>query len=205
VGRLRAHPVISFAVIALGLGVVYVLLAPWAYHIGDRNTLTSPWTGYGTVQASDGGRDVLYVSLGRSGFHSSGGHSTSGCIVCNNMSGSAKICTRDGQTYPLQLTAKIKTWWSTDGARTTLGFFYPAPGASKKGNTGWDFGLSGIWHGSVLPMTTSESGLAEVYTHNGATISSPIPKDINQATVTLRYGSGSAFAAACQALHHAAT
>ena len=37
--------------------------APWAFHIGSRFTPLGQWDGYGPVQASDGGRYLLFTHL----------------------------------------------------------------------------------------------------------------------------------------------
>src|SRR5262249_60267474 len=42
---------------------VYVLPTPWAFHIGGKFSPIGEWDGYGPVQASNGGRHLLYTHL----------------------------------------------------------------------------------------------------------------------------------------------
>ena len=50
--------------------IVFVVLfllvfvpAPWAFHIGSRFTPFGQWDGYGPVQASNGGRYLLFTHI----------------------------------------------------------------------------------------------------------------------------------------------
>jgi len=42
---------------------VYILPSPWAFHIGGKFSPFGEWDGYGPVQASSGGRYLLYTHL----------------------------------------------------------------------------------------------------------------------------------------------
>jgi hypothetical protein len=47
----------------LALVAVYVLPTPWALHIGGQFTPLESWSGYGAVQANNGGRYVLFIQF----------------------------------------------------------------------------------------------------------------------------------------------
>jgi len=39
---------------------------------------------------------------------------------CDNLNGTAKLCTASGQIYTFQLTGQVKAWLNTNGSKTAL-------------------------------------------------------------------------------------
>jgi hypothetical protein len=195
----RRHPwLLLLLILAVCLFVVEVGLTPWDLHIGGRFTPTLTWDGYGTVQASNGGRYILFTHL-QGGPVSSGGRG----IVCDNMGscdtlqGSAMLCGRDGFTDTFQLRGEVHSWWSTDGARTNVDL---TGGTPRPLGDGWVVSFSGRWHGPVLVLADHDNSFTEEFTPRGAIRTVTSTADAGTAAVTLRYGSSAAFARACRAL-----
>ena len=195
---LRRHPWLLLIVIVAGcLFVVGVGLTPWDLHIGGRFTPTLSWDGYGTVRASNGGRYVLFT-------HLQGGLVTEGRGVacdnlggCDTLQGSARLCGRDGSTDTFQLRGAVHSWWSTDGARTSVNL---TGGTPRRLGDGWVVAFSGRWHGPDLVLTDHDNSFTEAFTPRGAIRTVTSTADAGTAAVTLRYGSSAAFDRACQAL-----
>ena len=194
----RRHPWLLLIVIVAGcLFVVEVGLTPWDLHIGGRFTPTLSWDGYGTVRASNGGRYVLFT-------HLQGGLVTEGRGVacdnlggCDTLQGSARLCGRDGSTDTFQLRGAVHSWWSTDGARTSVNL---TGGTPRHLGDGWVVAFSGRWHGPDLVLTDHDNSFTEAFTPRGAIRTINSTADAGSAAVTLRYGSSAAFDRACQAL-----
>jgi hypothetical protein len=89
--RASQHIVLRILLIAfVALFLAEFVPAPWAFHIGSRFTPLGQWDGYGPVQASDGGRYLLFTHL-QGGVFAHGGRP--GCFLhggCNTLRG----CTR---------------------------------------------------------------------------------------------------------------
>lgn len=184
----------------LGLAIVFVIfeiaINPWIFHIGGKFTPTASWTGVGTVTSSDGGRYVLSVSF-RGGFL--GGDET-GCSQysgCDNMTGSAKLCTRSGVTYTFPLTGQVHTWLSTDGARTSVDL---TGGSPRQLPDGWVVALHGYWHGDTLALHSPDNSFTEAFTPQGAIRRVTSTADAGSAIVTLRPAGSAAFSRACVTL-----
>lgn len=194
----RGHSWLKLIVILVGcLFVVEVGLTPWGLHIGGRFTPTLTWDGYGTVRASNGGRYVLFTHL-QGGLVSSGsGVSCDGVGGCDTLQGSARLCGRDGITETFPLRGEVRSWWSTDGARTSVNL---TGGAPRSLGDGWVVALSGTWHGPDLVLTDHDNSFTEAFTPAGAIRSVTSTADAGTAAVTLRYGSSAAFDRACRAL-----
>lgn len=198
--RRGRHPLLRLFRLLLGLAIVFaifeVAINPWILHIGGKFTPTASWTGFGTVKASDGGRYVLSVSF-HGGFL--GGDET-GCSQysgCDNMTGSAKLCTRSGVTYTFPVTGQVHTWLSTDGARTNIDL---TGGSPKPLPDGWVVALHGFWHGDSLALFSPDNSFTEVFTPGGAIRRVTSTADAGKAKVTLRPGASAAFSRACGAL-----
>ena len=179
---------------ALAILVVYVVPTPWALHIGGRFTPLRQWDGYGAVSASDRGRYVLFVhfNAGILGRGTRGG----GCsfVGCDTLHGNAKLCTEDGKTYSFGLTGAVHSWWSTDGARTSVDL------TGKELPEGWVVAFAGKWHGPLLRLADNDNSFTEVFTRAGAIRRVNSTADAGTAGLTLRNGTGDAFKRACQAL-----
>jgi len=198
--RRGRHPLLRLLRLLLGLAIFFVIfevaINPWIFHIGGKFTPTASWTGFGPVKASNGGRYVLSVSF-RGGFL--GGDET-GCSRysgCDNMTGTAKLCTTSGVTYTFPLTGQVHTWLNTDGARTTVDL---TGGSPKPLPDGWVVALHGFWHGDSVAMFSPDNSFTEVFTPKGAIRRVTSTADGGTARVTLRPGGSAAFSSACAAL-----
>jgi hypothetical protein len=191
--RPRARWLLLLVIAALV--VVYAGLAPWALHIGGRFTPLEEWDGYGSVAASNGGRYLLFTHLrGGPVTNSSGGLVCDGFGHCESLQGQAKLCTRSGRTYTLDLRGAVHGWWTTNGSRTLVGLTGPPL------PDGWVVGFSGIWHGPALLLADTDNSFTEVFTPAGALRHVNSTADAGTARVTVRYGSAAAFGRACQQL-----
>jgi len=183
-------------VLVVVLAVVYVVPNPWALRIGGRFTPTESWQGYGPVSASNGGRYLLYLNL-RGGLLNGGenGHASCSGRGCDSLGGTAQLCTTSGKTYTFELSGAVHSWWSTDGAATSVDLTDSPPLPD-----GWVVALHGAWHGPVLQLASPDNSWTEVFTPAGAIRSVTSTADAGTATTTIRYGTQAAFQAACQRL-----
>jgi hypothetical protein len=182
----------ALALIVLIL-VANLAITPWILHIGGRSTPLDRWTGYGSVQASNGGHYLLFTSI-RGGLIADS-YDIGGCSQlhgCDNLQGSARICTQRGTTYEFQITGQIHTWLNTAGARTSLDL--------SGGPLPYGLAFDGAWHGPVLRVANTDNAFTTTFTPAGAIRPHPNAANDGRASVALRYGSAAAFAAACQAL-----
>jgi hypothetical protein len=171
--------------------------APWAFHIGSRFTPLGQWDGYGPVQASTGGRYLLFTHL-QGGVIAHGGRP--GCAFhggCNTLRGSAQVCTESGRVYSFSLAGRMHGWLTTDGSLTELnlsgGSPVPLPG-------GLVVAFRGTWQGPVLPVASTDGSFTEAFSPAGTVRKSASPAHAGTASGTLRYGSADAFGQACHAL-----
>jgi hypothetical protein len=195
--RLQRHPWVMLAVVLVLVFVAMVLPTPWIFHIGDRFTPTMSWSGYGTVTASNGGRYVLYVDF-RGGIFEEGRNSGCSQFGCDSLNGQAKLCSSGGTVNAYAVTGAVHTWWSTDGARTTIEM---TGGSPTKLPDGWVIAFAGNWHGSNLVLASPDNSFTEVFTPTGATRTTTSTADMGTASVTLANGSQTAFTQACHLLH----
>jgi hypothetical protein len=190
----------SFLVLmTLVIGFMYAGLTPWALHIGGRSTPGRMWDGLGQVQASNGGRYVLYAHL--EGGRDSPGRRGGGLHgVADNVHGTAELCTESGVTHTFKLAGVVDTWWSTDGAPTKIRL---TGGAPVKLQSGWVLALHGVWHGPVLELNDPDSSFTEAFTPRGEIRRVTSTADAGTAHVVLQSGSRADFDAACRALRGA--
>jgi hypothetical protein len=193
-----------FALLVLtGLTLAFVQfgLTPWAARVGGRSTPLGEWTGYGQVEATNGGRYVLFTHLeagmlfGTKGTGRRGGGGGFGGI--DDLQGTAKLCTESGVTYTFDLAGKVKAWWSTDGASTKIRLTHGSPARLP---SGWDVAFHGAWRGPELELSSPDNSFTEVFTPRGEIRKVTSTADAGTARVTLRYGSEAEFAAACSTL-----
>jgi len=172
--------------------VVYILPTPWALHIGGKFTPLEQWDGVAAVTATNGGHYVLFAHLqgGLMGTR----HPCSFTGGCDTLHGNAKLCTEDGSTYLLKLTGAVHSWWSTDGANTTIDL------TSNSLPDGWVVAFRGKWAGSVLPLADTDNSFTEVFTRRGAIRHTTATADSGIARGTLRNASSRTFGSACRAL-----
>jgi len=193
-GRRRGGWLKLLLILIVVIFAVFVAPTPWALHIGGTFTPLETWSGYGAVQASNGGLYVLFTRF--QGGITGGGEDGPSCSSrgCDTLFGNAQLCTRSGQAYTFSLTGAVHSWWSTDGARTSVDLTGP------RLPDGWVVAFHGSWHGAALPLATPDNSFTEVFTPAGAIRTVTSTADAGVARVTLRPGSQAAFQHACQAL-----
>jgi hypothetical protein len=200
--RLRgpAQWVALLVIMAVVFAIPYAVLNPWALRIGGRSTPDRQWDGFGQVQASNGGRYVLYAHLeGGKRLDSAAIHrSAGGHGVSDNLQGTAELCTQSGVVHTFKLTGVVDAWWRTDGARTSIQL---TGGAPVKLQSGWVVAWHGAWHGPALELMDPDSSFTEAFTPRGEIRRVTSTADAGTAHVTLQYGSHDDFAAACRVLH----
>lgn len=183
-------------IVGLALVAVSVVPTPWALHIGGPFTPLGSWSGYGAVQASNGGRYVLFIQ-----FHGGiiGRHGRTSCSGrgCTNMFGTATLCTESGKTHTFTLDGEVHGWWTTDGSRTTIQL---TGGTPDRLPSGWVVALHGSWDGPALSLESPDNSFTKVFTPAGAIRRVTSTADQGTARTTLRSGSESAFALACHSL-----
>ncbi len=186
----------ALILLVIVLAVVYTLPNPWALHIGGRFTPTESWQGYGAVAASNGGRYELYLDL-RGGLLNAGQHGHASCSGrgCDSLAGSAKLCGTSGKTWTFALSGAVRSWWSTDGAATSVDLTDSPPLPD-----GWVVALHGAWHGPALALSSPDNSWTEVFTKAGTIRSVTSTADAGTASTTIRYGTESDFQSACQRL-----
>jgi hypothetical protein len=208
------HIVLRVVLIAfVVLFLAEFLPAPWAFHIGGRFTPLGQWDGYGPVQASDGGRYLLFTHL-QGGVIAHGGRP--GCAFhggCNSLRGSAKMCTESGRVYSFSLSGRLHGWLTTDGSPTSIGLsggslttdgsptrISLAGGSPARLPPGLVVAFHGTWHGPVLPVASTDGSFTGAFTPTGAIRKAASAAHAGTASGTLRYGSATAFGQACHTL-----
>ena len=183
-------------IIVLVVIAIYIVPNPWALHIGGRFTPMETWQGYGTVQASNGGHYVLYLNL-RGGLANGGerGHLSCSGRGCDSLFGTGKLCTQAGQTYTFEVNGAVHSWWSTDGAATSVDLTNSPPLPD-----GWVVAWHGAWHGPALQLSSPDDSFTEVFTPRGAIRTVTSTADAGTAQTTVRYGTDGDFTAACRRL-----
>lgn len=197
--RFRRGVVWLLMLLVVVLFIVQVGLSPWVLHIGGTFTPTMSWSGYGTVTASGGGRYVLYTDF-EAGYllaTKEARGSACGRSGCDNLRGTARLCTVSGTTETFALTGAVHSWLQTNGALTDLSLTGGKPTALPDG---WLVALRGTWHGQALAVSSPDNSFTEVFTPRGAVRSVTSTADAGSAKVTLRPGSAGAFSQACRSL-----
>jgi hypothetical protein len=181
--------------IVIVLAVTYIVPNPWALHIGGRFTPTESWQGFGAVAASNGGHYELYLDL-RGGLLNAGEHGRASCsgTGCDSLAGSAKLCGTSGKTYTFAISGAVHSWWSTDGAATSVDL------TGSPLHDGIVVALHGAWHGPALELHSPDNSWTEVFTAAGAIRPDISTANMGTATTTIRYGSENDFQSACQRL-----
>jgi len=184
--------------------IVFVLLfllvfvpAPWSFHIGGQFTPFGQWDGYGPVQASNGGRYLLFTHL-QGGV--AGRADPPRCIfhgTCGTLRGSAQLCTESGRTYSFSLSGKMHGWLTTDKSPTDIVLSGGSPVPLPHGQV---VAFHGVWHGPVLPVASTDGSFTQAFTPAGAVRKANGSAHPGTASGTLRYGSATAFGQACHKL-----
>ena len=172
--------------------------APWAFHIGGRFTPLGQWDGYGPVQASNGGRYLLFTHLEGGVIARGGGRP--GCAFhggCGTLRGSAQLCTESGRVYSFGLAGTMHGYLATDGSPTGLRLSGGSPVPLPHGLV---VAFHGTWNGPVLPVASTDGSFTQAFTPAGAVRKASGVAHPGTASGTLRYGSATAFGQACHAL-----
>ena len=123
--------------------LVTLLLNPWAMHLGGRWTPALTWHGVGKLQSTSGASYGLFMEVsvymrrGRRGMGRG-----------QNLQGTAKLCTPQGETYPLTVNGYLKRDWLDADRKPATFYFYSSKGADPRRN----FELLGAGHGQELVL-----------------------------------------------------
>jgi len=193
----KRHLLLRIVLILVIVGLcVYILPTPWAFHMGGKFSPLGEWDGYGPVQASNGGRYLLYTHL-RGGVVNDRGHATCSLTGCDSLIGTAQLCTQGGQHYTFALTGGVHGWYNTNGSKTSIEL---TGGTPTRLPGGWVIAFHGTWHGAELPVADTDNSFTEVFTPAGAIRTTTSTKDAGTARATLRAGSADSFDRACRTL-----
>ena len=191
----KRHLVLRIVLILVIVGLcVYILPTPWAFHMGGKFSPLGEWDGYGLVQASNGGRYLLYTHL-RGGIANTHGDATCSFTGCDNLVGTAQLCTQSGQRYTFDLAGGVHGWYTTNGSRTTIGLTGGTPASLPRGTV---VAFHGVWKGPALPLASNS--FTEVFTPAGDIRKTTSAANTGTALVVLRNGSQTSFDQACNAL-----
>jgi hypothetical protein len=127
-----------------------LLINPWATHMGGRWTPALTWHGVGKLQSTSGANYGLFLEVTvdlPSGRHSSGMGSR------DNLQGTAKLCTPQGDVYPLRVTGDLKHAW-LDAAGKPVSFSLRS---LKDAQPRLNFDLYGSWQGQDLVLADKGS------------------------------------------------
>ena len=170
--------------------------APWAFHIGSRFTPLGQWDGYGPVQASDGGRYLLFTHLQGGVFATAAvpdASSTAAATPC----AAARSCAPERAgvlVHPDRHDARLADHRRVGHQhRPVRRLAAPLP-------PGLVVAFHGIWHGPVLPVASTDGSFTEAFTPAGAIRKAASAANAGTASGALRYGSATAFGQACHAL-----
>ncbi|HVB42523.1 MAG TPA: hypothetical protein VNF47_07415 [Streptosporangiaceae bacterium] len=198
--RRRRHPVLRLVRLLLLLVLVYLVLQvavnPWIFRIGGKLTPSMSWQGVGVVTASNGGHYVLYTRF-NGGFLAGTGNPACSQFGCDNLKGSARLCTANGSRYTFALAGKVKAWLDTDGSKTSLDL---TGGSPKALPDGWVVALHGTWRGESLVLASPDNSFTEAFTPRGVIRTVTSTADAGTAEVTLQPGTLAAFDRACSGL-----
>jgi hypothetical protein len=141
----------SIALLILG-GLLLVMLveltiAPWIYIVGGHTRLLPVWAGIGEV-ATPSGRYSLHIWFSPSS-------ASSRILPSTSVSGSASVCTPQGQRYQFKLSggARGNIWKDMDGHEFHLYARYRPPFWSFTNTQQPFLEFSGRWVGNSLVMT----------------------------------------------------
>jgi len=181
---------IRLLLVPLGAAVVLYAVVnaanPWAAHIGGRTTPLFYWHGYGRLQSQDGHGYPLYVIFYPGSLFTPSERQKQGLHASGDLQGSAALCASPGVIQRLHLTGTIYgAWHTTEGS--LMDFRLLQPRAPDSGPQTTFFDLEGRWRGPDIYMDHVADAGNEV----------PSALPIEDATVTLNWGSYSEFEGAC--------
>ena len=152
--------------------------------MGGRWTPARTWHGVGKLQSSSGAVYGLFMEVTVASRRGRG----------HNLEGSAKLCTPQGEIFPLTVDGYVKRGW-LDADRKPVTFYFRSP---KDAQTRLNFSLFGCWQGQMLmlddkgnmALSFAPDGRAKGYLHGANS-----PKE--DTTGTLHYATETEFAAVC--------
>jgi hypothetical protein len=174
--------------------IIFVLIAPWIFHIGERWTL-GQWDGVGRLRDSAGLQYGVYLRLYP---YVNIDHRNEGMSACCNLGGRAQVCTAGGAKYRFDLNGFIHgAWLHTEGSKVNLSLMeLGRPKLPRQ------FDLFGVWRGPSLVLDDRKSMFIHFLPGGNLTPSpnytSPVPD--RHATVTLAWGSLGDFETICAGL-----
>jgi len=167
--------------------VISLFFNPWALHMGGRWTPTLTWHGVGRLHSSTGATYGLFLEVSLYADTSEGESN-------QNLQGTAKLCTPQGESYRFEVAGYVKrVWLDAEGKQVT--FYVSTP-------RGWKpplrMDLVGSWQGQEL-ILEDKGSLAESFaadgTARGYLQGKNAPKE--NATLRLRYAPASEFPTVC--------
>src|SRR5579864_9551745 len=184
-------------VVAVCVAAVIVIPTPWVLHIGGEVTPWMTWRGFGPVQASNGGRYILFIRF--TGGIAANGRNRPSCSGrgCDDMFGEARLCTQNGTTHIFKLAGMMHGWWSTEGAKPAIRL---TGGAPAKLPSGWVVAFHGTWKGPELTLDSPDNSFTKVFTPAGMIRRVTSTADAGTAHVTLKPGSLDDFDKACKSI-----
>ena len=139
--------------------------APWAFHIGGRFTPLGQWDGYGPVQASNGGRYLLFTHL-QGGVIARGGRPGAPSTAAAPPCAAARSCApRAGGCTHSAWPGTMHGYLTTDGSPTDLSLSGGSPVPLPHGLV---VAFHGTWNGPVLPVASTDGSFTEAFTPSGA-------------------------------------
>lgn len=165
---------------------VALLLNPWALHMGGRWTPALTWHGVGKLKSTTGAGYGLFFEVTLQ----------TGRGASRNLQGTAKLCTPQGEVYPLTVDGYLKrAWLDADGKPITF-YLRSLKGAQPR----LSFSLLGSWTGQELVLDDKGSmamSFAPDGRAKGYLVGVNSPKE--NATVALHYATEDEFSTACNA------
>jgi len=167
---------------------LFLLLNPWATHIGDRWTPALMWHGTGTLHSTTGAHYPVYLEIWFDP-HGSGYRRA-------NLRGKSLLCTQNGQRYNFTVYGYLQhAWLDTNGKKMMLLLFSP-----KNTKPLIKLDLSGTWNGQEL-FLDDKGNMAMSFRPDGSAkgylIGTNSPKE--DTTGSLHYAPQSEFDSACPA------
>ena len=169
---------------------VLLLLNPWSLHMGGRWTPALTWHGIGKLHSSTGATYGLFMELSPDLEHARRGPGSR-----KNLTGRAKICTPEGETYPMTVDGYLKAWLDADQKPVT---FYLRSLKDIQPKLRAD--LQGSWQGQELVLDDKGS-MAMSFASDGSAKGYLTGKNApaEDTTGSLRYAPESEFPTVCGA------
>jgi len=188
---------VAFTALAI---VFFAVLAPWAFHMGGRWTLTTAWHGVGRLRDSQGHEYGLYLTffpdIGRRGNGPHNGPARPQPRY--DLRGNATVCTAQGTAFPFEISGDIYgVWRDAEGKEIDLDLRQRIGDKIPR-----YFRLYGAFHGPQLTLDDHKT-MFMYFRPDGLltptrTYTSPVPE--KRASVTLDWGSEKDFESLCVGL-----